>query len=49
MMNPEELAALKEKQKTDPNVTALKENDAYPADPDNFYGWEKLSHTQYLT
>ncbi len=27
---------------TDPNVTALKENDAYPADPDNEYGWEKL-------
>jgi len=26
----------------DPNVTALKENDAYPADPDNEYGWEKL-------
>jgi len=27
---------------TDPNVTSLKEDDAYPADPDNFYGWEKL-------
>lgn len=27
---------------TDPNVTWLKEEDAYPADPDNFYGWEKL-------
>lgn len=27
---------------TDPNVTALKESDAYPADPDNEYGWEKL-------
>ncbi len=27
---------------TDPHVTALKEDDAYPADPDNFYGWEKL-------
>lgn len=26
----------------DPNVTGLKEEDAYPADPDNFYGWEKL-------
>ena len=26
----------------DPNVTNLKEEDAYPADPDNFYGWEKL-------
>lgn len=23
---------------TDPNVTGLKEEDAYPADPDNFYG-----------
>lgn len=23
-------------------VKPLKENDAYPADPDNFYGWEKL-------
>jgi nucleoside-diphosphate-sugar epimerase len=27
---------------TDPNVTALKEGDAYPGDPDNEYGWEKL-------
>ncbi|MFX0132360.1 MAG: NAD-dependent epimerase/dehydratase family protein [Candidatus Hodarchaeota archaeon] len=27
---------------TDPNVIALKEEDASPADPDNFYGWEKL-------
>jgi nucleoside-diphosphate-sugar epimerase len=27
---------------TDPNVNGLKEDDAYPADPDNFYGWEKL-------
>jgi len=27
---------------TDPNVTALKEEDASPSDPDNFYGWEKL-------
>ncbi len=25
-----------------PDVTALKESDAYPADPDNEYGWEKL-------
>jgi GDP-D-mannose 3',5'-epimerase len=24
------------------NLTALKETDAYPADPDNEYGWEKL-------
>jgi GDP-D-mannose 3', 5'-epimerase len=27
---------------TSPNVVGLKESDAYPADPDNFYGWEKL-------
>lgn len=27
---------------TDPNVEGLREEDAYPADPDNFYGWEKL-------
>lgn len=27
---------------TDTNVKGLKEEDAYPADPDNFYGWEKL-------
>ena len=27
---------------TDPNVKDLEEDDAYPADPDNFYGWEKL-------
>lgn len=26
----------------DPKVIPLKENDAYPADPDNEYGWEKL-------
>ncbi|NWG11880.1 NAD-dependent epimerase/dehydratase family protein [Candidatus Bathyarchaeota archaeon] len=26
----------------DPNIKGLKEEDAYPADPDNFYGWEKL-------
>lgn len=26
----------------DSNVKGLKEEDAYPADPDNFYGWEKL-------
>ncbi len=25
-----------------PEVVALKETDAYPADPDNEYGWEKL-------
>lgn len=27
---------------SDPNVTALKEDDAHPADPDEGYGWEKL-------
>lgn len=27
---------------TDPDVTALKESDAYPADPEDGYGWEKL-------
>jgi GDP-D-mannose 3',5'-epimerase len=27
---------------TDPNIKGLREQDAYPADPDNFYGWEKL-------
>ncbi len=27
---------------TDPNVTALKEKDAYPAMPEDGYGWEKL-------
>jgi nucleoside-diphosphate-sugar epimerase len=27
---------------TDPNVTALKEEDAYPALPEDGYGWEKL-------
>lgn len=25
-----------------PNVTALRESDAYPADPEDGYGWEKL-------
>lgn len=27
---------------TEANIVALKESDAYPADPDNEYGWEKL-------
>jgi nucleoside-diphosphate-sugar epimerase len=27
---------------TDPKIQGLREEDAYPADPDNFYGWEKL-------
>lgn len=31
----------KYKQK-DSNIKPLKEEDAYPAEPDNFYGWEKL-------
>jgi len=26
-----------------PEVKGLKETDAYPADPDSFYGWEKLA------
>jgi len=26
----------------DPRIKGLREEDAYPADPDNFYGWEKL-------
>jgi nucleoside-diphosphate-sugar epimerase len=26
----------------DPKVKGLKEEEAYPADPDNYYGWEKL-------
>jgi GDP-D-mannose 3', 5'-epimerase len=27
---------------TNPELAGLREEDAYPADPDNFYGWEKL-------
>lgn len=27
---------------TSPDIIGLREKDAYPADPDNFYGWEKL-------
>ncbi len=27
---------------TNPKIKGLKEEEAYPADPDNFYGWEKL-------
>jgi GDP-D-mannose 3',5'-epimerase len=27
---------------TNSKIKGLKEEDAYPADPDNFYGWEKL-------
>lgn len=30
-----------------PEVEPLKEDNAYPADPDNFYGWEKL-HTEKM-
>ena len=29
---------------TSPDITGLKEEDAYPADPDNFYGWGKIVH-----
>jgi len=32
-----------------PNVTALKESDAYPGDPDNEYGWEKLFSERLYT
>jgi len=31
-----------EDKQTDPDVTALKEDDAYPAMPEDGYGWEKL-------
>lgn len=27
---------------TNPDIKGLREDDAYPAEPDNFYGWEKL-------
>ena len=27
---------------TSPDIIGLREEDAYPAEPDNFYGWEKL-------
>ncbi len=27
---------------TNPRIKGLREEDAYPANPDNFYGWEKL-------
>jgi GDP-D-mannose 3',5'-epimerase len=27
---------------TNPSLNGLREEDAYPANPDNFYGWEKL-------
>jgi len=33
----------------DPNVAALKETDAYPAEPDNEYGWEKLFSERLFT
>lgn len=36
------------KQKS-PEVAPLKENDAYPADPDNEYGWEKLFSERLCT
>lgn len=31
-----------EYKQVNPDVTALREEDAYPADPDTYYGWEKL-------
>lgn len=31
-----------------PEVIPLKEEDAYPAEPDNFYGWEKLFSEKML-
>jgi GDP-D-mannose 3',5'-epimerase len=33
---------LQRRQAGDPDVTALKEEDAYPAMPEDGYGWEKL-------
>ena len=35
-----------EYRQNDANVTGLKEGDAYPAEPDTFYGWEKLATEQ---
>lgn len=34
--------AYKQDLQSDTDVTALKESDAYPADPEDAYGWEKL-------
>jgi len=31
-----------------PDVKPLKESDAYPADPDNYYGWEKIYSEKIL-
>ena len=33
---------------TDADVVALKESDAYPADPEDGYGWEKLFSEDYV-
>ena len=38
-----------EYKQTDPNVTALKEEDAYPAQPQDAYGWEKLVTERLVT
>jgi len=38
-----------EYRQTDANVTPLKENDAYPAQPQDAYGWEKLMTERLCT
>lgn len=38
-----------EHMQTDPNVTPLKEEDAYPAQPQDAYGWEKLVTERLVT
>ena len=38
-----------EYKQTDPNVTPLKEEDAYPAQPQDAYGWEKLVTERLVT
>ncbi len=38
-----------EHMQTDPNVTPLKEEDAYPAQPQDAYGWEKLITERLVT
>ena len=39
---PPRRACTTPKSKKTPSVTALKEDDAYPALPEDGYGWEKL-------
>ena len=40
-MEPAELAAIREREQQEAaDVTALKEEDVWPADPDEGYGWE---------